>query len=67
MQTSMKSLKVKIPPGTQHDEVLHLRNEGLPRFKGGGYVAVKLNVQVKISDKLTEKQRELYEKLRSLS
>jgi len=65
--TLTKSLKVKVPPGTQPDEVLRLRNEGLPRYKKDGRGDIKLNIQIKIPEKLTDKQRELYEKLKSLS
>lgn len=64
--TLTKSLKVKIPPGTQPDEVLRLRNEGLPRFKADGRGDIKLRVQVNIPEKLTKKQKELYEQLKHL-
>jgi len=65
--TLTKSLKVRIPPGTQPDEVLRLRGEGLPRFKESGRGDIKLRIQISIPEKLTEKQRKLFEQLRSLS
>ena len=65
--TLTKSLKVKIPAGIQPDEVLRLRNEGLPRYKNNGRGDLKLRIQVLIPEKLTKKQRELYEQLKSLS
>ena len=65
--TLTKSLKVRIPPGTQPDEVLRLRGEGLPRFKESGRGDIKLRIQISIPEKLTEKQRNLFEQLRSLS
>jgi molecular chaperone DnaJ len=64
--TLTKSLKVKIPPGTQPDEVLRLRGEGLPRFKEGGRGDIRLRIQISIPEKLTEKQRKLFEQLRLL-
>ncbi|KPJ92827.1 MAG: molecular chaperone DnaJ [Gammaproteobacteria bacterium SG8_11] len=59
-------VKVKIPPGTQPDEVLRLRNKGLPKFRGSGYGDLHLRIQVQIPDNLTGKERELYEALRAL-
>ena len=65
--TLSKTLHVKIPPGTQPDEILRLRGEGLPRFKGYGHGDIKIRIQVSIPEKLTKKQRELFEQLKSLS
>lgn len=59
-------VKVKIPPGTQPDEVLRLRNKGLPRYRGNGKGDLHLRMQVQIPDTLTSKERELYEALRAL-
>lgn len=64
--TLSKNLKVKIPPGTQPDEVLRLRNEGLPHYKGEGRGDIRLRIEVTIPEQLTDKQRELYKKLRDL-
>ncbi|WP_455209076.1 molecular chaperone DnaJ [Kaarinaea lacus] len=63
--TLTKSLKVKIPPGTQPDEVFRLRGEGLPHFKANDRGDIKLRIQVAIPEKLTENQRKLFEQLRS--
>jgi len=65
--TLTKGLKVKIPAGTQPDEILRLRGEGLPRYKDRGRGDIKLRIQVAIPEHLTEKQKELFEQLRSLS
>jgi molecular chaperone DnaJ len=59
-------VKVKIPPGTQSDEVLRLRNKGLPKYRGGGKGDLHLRVQVKIPDNPTSKELELYKALRAL-
>ena len=64
--TLSKSLKVKIPPGTQPDDALRLRGEGLPRFKGSGRGDIKLRIQVHIPEQLSDEQRKLYEQLKSL-
>ena len=61
-----KTLHVKIPAGTQPDDVLRLRGEGLPRYQSSGNGDIKLRIQVRIPDKLTEKQREIFEQLRLL-
>jgi molecular chaperone DnaJ len=59
-------VKVKIPPGTQPDDVLRLRNKGLPKYRGNGKGDLHLRMQVNIPDSLTSKERELYEALRAL-
>jgi molecular chaperone DnaJ len=64
--TLTTSLKVKIPAGTQPDEVLRLSGEGLPRFKTQGRGDIKLRIQIHVPEQLTVQQRKLYEELRSL-
>lgn len=63
--TLSKTLHVKVPPGTQPDEILRLRDEGLPHFKGHGHGDIKIRIQVSIPQKLSEKQRKLFEQLKS--
>ena len=65
--TLKKKLHVKIPPGTQPDDVLRLRGEGLPHFKSDSRGDLKLRIQIAIPEHLTERQKKLYEQLRSLS
>ncbi|MEA2079486.1 MAG: J domain-containing protein [Pseudomonadota bacterium] len=57
---------VKVPPGTQPDEVLRLRGKGLQQFGGGGHGDLNLRIQVQIPEKLSAEERALYEQLRSL-
>lgn len=57
-------LKVKIPPGTQADEILRLRGKGLPRFRGSGCGDINIRIQVHVPEKLSKKERKLYEQLR---
>jgi molecular chaperone DnaJ len=58
---------VTIPPGTQPDTVLRLRSKGLPVFGGSGRGDLYLRVQVRVPDRLSPTERDLYERLRSLS
>jgi molecular chaperone DnaJ len=57
-------IEVKVPTGTQPDEVLRLRGKGLSAF-GGGRGDLKLRIQVHVPERLTARERELYEQLRS--
>lgn len=57
---------VKVPPGTQQDEVLRLRGKGLRKFGGKGFGDLNLRIQVHIPETISAEERSLYEKLRSL-
>jgi molecular chaperone DnaJ len=59
-------LEVTIPPGTQPDEVLRIRGKGLPRFGGPGRGDLNLRIRVHVPERLSERQRALYEELQSL-
>lgn len=61
------NLKVKIPAGTQADEVLRLRGKGLPRFRGSGRGDINIRIQLHVPEKITKKERKLYEQLRRLN
>ena len=58
---------VTVPPGTQPDSVLRLRGKGLPEFRGRGRGDLFLRVKVHVPERLTAKEHELYDKLRSLA
>ena len=62
-----KRVEVEIPPGTQADTVLRLKNKGLPRFGGKGKGDLYLQLKVGIPEKLSREERELYERLRALA
>ena len=56
---------LKVPPQTQNGQVFRLRNQGMPRRRGGRgdlYVTVK----AVLPTQLTERQRELFRELRRL-
>ena len=53
---------LKIPAGSQDGRTLRVRGKGAPKLKGGhGDLHVRL--QVKVPDKLTKEQKQLFEKL----
>ena len=64
--TLQGEVDVKVPSGTQPDEVLRLRGKGLQRFGGGGYGDLNVRIQLRIPQKLSAEERALYEQLRSL-
>ena len=59
------SVKVTVPPGTQPDAMLRLRDKGLPvpgaRRRGDLF----LRLQVHVPERLNDEQRALYEQLRA--
>jgi molecular chaperone DnaJ len=57
---------VKIPPGTQPDEALRLKGKGLPEFGGGPRGDLYLRVRVRVPERPSTEERELYERLRAL-
>lgn len=59
-------VKMVIPPGTQNDKVLRLRNKGMPHQKKDGrgdhFVKIKINIPVIVS----EEEKKLYQELAKL-
>ena len=60
------SSNVTIPPGTQPGAMLRLKGLGLPEFGGGRNGQMYLHVDVLIPEKLTDQERELYQRLRAI-
>lgn len=60
------SASVSVPPGTQPDAVLRLKGKGLPVFGGGHRGDLYLRIGVRVPERLTREERELYERLRAL-
>ncbi len=54
---------VKIPPGTQSGRTLRLKGKGAARLHGHGRGDHLLTVTVKTPERITKKQRELFQKL----
>ena len=59
------SVSVTIPPGTQPGAVLRLKDKGLPEFSNGRHGEMYLRIEVRVPEKLSREQRELYEQLRA--
>lgn len=57
---------VKIPPGTQTDEVLRLKGKGLIKFGGYGRGDLNLRLTLRIPEKISDEEKRLYEQLREL-
>jgi len=57
---------VRVPAGTQPDEVLRLRGKGLPVFGGDGRGDIMLRIQVYIPEHPSAEELALYEQLRAL-
>jgi curved DNA-binding protein len=63
-----KSVLLKIPPGSQPEQVFKLKNRGMPHLQRPsqrGDMYVKLKVQ--LPEKLNKEQRELYKKLAEMN
>ena len=56
---------VKVAPGTQPDTVLRLRGKGLPRFGGGSRGDLFIRLQVHVPERLSDRQRRLFEQLKA--
>ena len=61
------NIKVKVPAGTQHDQILRLRNKGLPYLNGADYGDLNLRMQIHIPEKLNAEEKKLFEQIQQLS
>jgi len=61
------SASVTVPPGTQPGSVLRLKEKGLPEFGSEHRGVMYLRIDVKVPEKLSREERELYERLRDLA
>lgn len=64
--TLERPAEVTIPPGTQPDTVLRIRGKGLPEFGGRGRGDLYLRIRVRIPERLSSEEHELYQRLRIL-
>ena len=53
------SMSVKIPAGTQHDELIRLRGKGIKRLNGSGFGDEVIRILVETPTRLSGKQKEL--------
>lgn len=57
-------LKIKIPSGTQPNKVIKLSGKGGPKFKGRGNGDQYVQIKVQIPEKLSRKQKKLWEEIK---
>jgi molecular chaperone DnaJ len=60
-------VEVKVPAGTQPDEVLRLKGKGLPVFGAQMHGDINIRIQVHIPKKLSAEQKNLYEQLSNVN
>ncbi len=60
------NISLKIPPETQNGKVFRLAGKGMPKGGNGKYGAMLAKVRITIPTNLTEEEKKLFEKLRSL-
>ena len=59
-----KTLKLKIPPGTQNNAKFRLKGYGLPHIKGGGKGDAYAEISIEVPKKLNKKQESLVKSLK---
>ena len=65
IETPHGKINIKIPAGTSSGQALRLKNLGLPK-KDGGFGDLNAKIKIAIPKNLSDKQIELYKKLREL-
>lgn len=58
--------EIKIPPGTQPDDIIRMEGEGIPK-RNGKNGDILLRVKIKLPKKINRKQRELLEQFKNES
>jgi molecular chaperone DnaJ len=65
MPTLERPARLKVPAGTQPDTVFRLAGKGLPRFGGGDRGDLYVALEVRIPERPSREERELWEGLRA--
>jgi curved DNA-binding protein len=60
---SGKTLRMKVPPGTQPQAKLRLKGHGMPRMNGDGHGDAYVRISIAVPRKLNKKQKEAVKKL----
>jgi molecular chaperone DnaJ len=60
-------VSVKVSAGAQPDSILRLRGKGLPQFGGGRRGDLFIRLQIHVPERLTDRQRRLFEQLKALT
>ncbi|MEK4032317.1 DnaJ C-terminal domain-containing protein [Methylocystis sp. IM2] len=58
-------VSLKVPAGSQPESILRLHGKGLPRFGGGAPGDLYVRLQVHVPERLSKRQRQLFEQLRA--
>ena len=56
-------VSLKVPAGSQDGRTLRVRGKGAPKLKGGGQGDLHVKLRVRVPEKLTKEQKQLFEKL----
>lgn len=68
VETLSGKLKIKIPVGTQNGKTIRLKGKGMPVYdKPGTFGDLYILIQIQIPEKLTDKQKALFEELKAIS
>ncbi len=68
VQTVSGNFKIKIEPGTQNGKTIRLKGKGMPKYEKPAFFGdLYLQIQVQIPEKLTDKQKALFEELKTTS
>lgn len=54
---------IEIAPGTQHGHTIRLRNDGMRHIRGDKRGDLLVTIEITVPNKISKKQREMYEKL----
>ena len=60
------SVEVTIPPGTQPDGVLRLKNKGLPVYGSDQRGSLNIRIKVHVPEHPSAEEQELYKQLRAI-
>jgi curved DNA-binding protein len=67
VKTMSGTVKIPIAAGTQNGKIIRLKGKGMPFYeKNEQFGNLYINIKIEIPEKLTEKQRELFEQLKAL-
>lgn len=66
VQTLDGKVRAKVPSGIQSGKILRIRGKGLPHVRGGGHGDLLVRVVVWTPQKLSQREKELYEELASI-
>ncbi len=68
IETLSGKLKIKIPAGTQNGKTIRLKGKGMPVYeKTGTFGDFYILIQIQIPEKLSDKQKVLFEELKAIS